>query len=122
MIPPKTPLVRALRYLHLQWKRLALFLDDGHVELTNNRRERELRRLVLGRKNWLFPWEDAGGERTANILTILGTCIALGVDPRADLHRVVELILGGWKHSRLRDLLPDRIVQMHPELAIDHDV
>jgi len=45
--PPKTPLGRALGYLHRQWHRLILFLEDG--ELTNNRRERELRKLVLGR-------------------------------------------------------------------------
>lgn len=118
VIPPKTPLGQALGYVHRQWKRLVLFTGDGHVELTNNRRERELRRLVLGRKNWLFTWEDVGGERTANILTIIGTCIAHGVNPRAYLHRVVALVLGGWKHARLRELLPDRIVQMHPELAI----
>jgi hypothetical protein len=52
VVPPKTPLGRALGYLHRQWHRLILFLDDGHIELTNNRRERELRRLVLGRRNW----------------------------------------------------------------------
>lgn len=120
VIPPKTPLGRALGYLHRQWRRLVLFLDDGHVELTNNRRERELRRLVLGRKNWLFAWEDLGGERAAHILTIVGTCIAHGVNPRAYLHRVVELILGGWKHARLRELLPDQLVQTHPELAMSH--
>lgn len=121
VIPPKTPLGKALGYLHRQWKRLVLFVDDGHVELTNNRRERELRRLVLGRRNWLFTWEDAGGERTANILTIIGTCIAHGVNPRAYLHRVVKSILDGWKHSRLRELLPDRIVQQHPELSMNRD-
>lgn len=121
VIPPKTPLGKALGYLHRQWKRLVLFLDDGHVELTNNRRERELRRLVLGRRNWLFTWEDAGGERTASILTIIGTCIAHGVDPRAYLHRVVQMILGGWKQSSLRELLPDRIVQRHPELSMNGD-
>lgn len=119
VIPPKTPLGRALGYLHKQWKRLVLFVDDGHVELTNNRRERELRRLVLGRKNWLFTWQDVGGERTANILTIIGTCIAHGIDPRAYLHRVVKLILDGWKQSRLRELLPDRIAQQHPELSMN---
>jgi hypothetical protein len=27
----------------------AALLDDGNIEATNNRRERELRRLVLGR-------------------------------------------------------------------------
>jgi transposase len=50
LIPPQTPLGRALGYLDRQWHRLILFLDDGNIELTNNRRERELRRLVLGRR------------------------------------------------------------------------
>src|SRR5260221_1185491 len=54
LIPPKTPLGRALGYLHRQWLRLTLFLEDGNIELTNNRRERDLRRLFLGRKNCLF--------------------------------------------------------------------
>jgi transposase len=118
VIPPKTPLGRALGYLHRQWPRLVLFLEDGNIELTNNRRERELRRLVIGRKNWLFAWDDVGGERTATILTILATAIAHEIDPRAYLHRVVQLLLGAWPQSRLRDLLPDRIVALHPELRI----
>lgn len=118
LIPPKTPLGRGLGYLHRQWKRLVLFLDDGNIELTNNRREQELRRLVLGRKNWLFTWEDLGGERTASILTIIGTCIAHDLNPRAYLHLVTRLIVEGWPQSRLRDLLPDRIVEDHPELAV----
>jgi transposase len=36
--PPKTPLGQALGYLDRQWQRLLLFLDDGNIELTNNRR------------------------------------------------------------------------------------
>lgn len=36
LVPPKTPLGKALGYLHRQWKRLILFLDDGNIELTNN--------------------------------------------------------------------------------------
>ena len=70
IVPPKTPLGRALGYLHRQWKRLELFLENGNIEATNNRRERELRRLILGRKNWLFTWLDEGGKRTATILSI----------------------------------------------------
>jgi transposase len=48
--PPRTPLGEALGYLDRQWKRLVLFLTDGQIELTNNRVERELRKLVLGRR------------------------------------------------------------------------
>ena len=115
-IAPKTPLGQALGYLHRQWARLSLFLEDGRIELTNNAVEREIRKLVLGRKNWLFTWEDQGGERTATILTIIGTCVAQGVNPRAYLHLVTKLLLDGWPQSRLRDLLPDMILREHPQL------
>jgi hypothetical protein len=118
LIPPRTPLGQALRYLHRQWKRLTLFLEDGNLELTNNRRERELRRLILGRKNWLFTWLDEGGERTAAVLTIIATCIAHDVNPRAYLHLVTKLIVNGWPQSKLRQLLPDRILASHAELYV----
>jgi hypothetical protein len=118
MAPPKTPLGRALGYLHRQWHRLVLFLEDGNIELTNNRRERELRRLVLGRRNWLFTWLDLGAERTADILSVVGTCIAHDVNPRAYLHLVAKLIVHGWPQSKLRDLLPDRMLSTHPELFV----
>jgi transposase len=118
LIPPKTPLGCALGYLHRQWQRLTLFLEDGNIELTNNRRERELRRLILGRKNWLFTWLDDGGERTAAILSIIATCIAHDINPRAYLHLVTRLIVQGWPNKKLRDLLPDRMLAAHPELYV----
>src|SRR5262249_40606421 len=111
--PPRTPLGAALGYLNRQWQRLLLFLGDGNLELTNNRVERELRKLVLGRRNWLFTWEDLGGERTAAVLSIVGTCVAHGVNPRAYLHLVTNLIVHRWPQARLRDLLPDRIGVSH---------
>ena len=93
-------------------------MDDGNIEATNNRRERELRRLILGRKNWLFTWLDLGGKRTAAILSIIATCIAHDVNPRAYLHLVTKLIVHGWPQAKLRDLLPDRILAAHPDLYI----
>jgi hypothetical protein len=117
-VPPRTPLGAALGYLHRQWPRLLLFLSDGNIELTNNRVERELRKLVLGRRNWLFAWEDLGGERTAHILTIVGTCVAHGINPRAYLHLVTNLIINGWPQAKLRDLLPDRLAVAYPDLVV----
>lgn len=116
--PPKTPLGRGVGYLDRQWSRLRLFLEDGNIEATNNRRERELRRLVLGRRNWLFTWLDEGGERTGHILSIIATCIAHDINPRAYLHRVVHCIVQGWPDAQLRDLLPDRMLAAHPELYV----
>jgi transposase len=117
-VPPKTPLGAALGYLHRQWKRLVLFLRDGNVELTNNRVERELRKLVLGRRNWLFTWEDLGGERTASVLTIVATCVSYGVNPRAYLHLVTALIINRWPQAKLRQLLPDCLAIAHPDLLL----
>ena len=118
VIPPKTPLGQAIGYLHRQWKRLVLFLTDGRLELTNNRLERELRALVLGRKNWLFAYGDLGGKRTATILTVIGTCIAHRINPRAYLHAVAKLIVNGFPSARVRELLPDRIALLLPELRL----
>jgi transposase len=117
-IAPKTPLGQALGYLHRQWSRLVLFLGDGRIELTNNRVERELRALVLGRKNWLFATGDLGGKRTATILTLIGTCVAQRVNPRAYLHVVTKLLVHGWPMARRRELLPDRLADRHPELRL----
>jgi len=96
-------------------------LGNGNVELTNNRVERELRKLVRGRRNWLFTWEDLGGERTAQILTIVGTCVAHGINPRAYLHLVAKMLVYGWPQPRRRELLPDRLNVKHPELLLRDD-
>ena len=92
--------------------------SDGNIELTNNRVERELRKLVLGRRNWLFAWEDLGGERTAAILTIIASCVSYGVNPRAYLHLATKLILNGWPQAKLRELLPDRLAIAHTDLLL----
>jgi hypothetical protein len=49
-------------------------------------------------------------------LTIIGTCVAHDVNPRAYLHLVTRLLVRGWPKSQIRELLPDRIVAAHPEL------
>jgi len=52
--PPKSPLGVAIGYTLGQWAELGVFLDDARVPLDNNASERSLRRIALGRKNYLF--------------------------------------------------------------------
>jgi hypothetical protein len=66
----------------------------------------------------MFTWLDLGGERTGRILSIVGTCIAHDVNPRAYLHLVTKLLVQGWPQARLRELLPDRMLAAHPELLV----
>jgi transposase len=104
--PPKSPLGKALYYAAHQWTPLTRFLEDGRLELHNNACERALRRIAVGRSNWLFAGSDAGGERAAVIYTVLGTCRLRGIDPCAWLRDVLEKLASGWKQARIAELLP----------------
>ena len=43
--------------------RVTRYREDGDLAIDNNAAERALRRVVTGRKNWLFCGSDAGGTR-----------------------------------------------------------
>ncbi len=72
--------------------------------------------LGVGRRSWLFVWEDDGGERTANILTIVATCVSHGLNPREYLLVVTNALLAGAEG--IDALLSDRIAAAHPELVV----
>jgi IS66 C-terminal element len=61
--------------------------------------------IVLGRKNYLFAGSDAGGERAANIYSLIGTCLLNGIEPYRYLREVLERIP---EHpiNRIEELLP----------------
>jgi transposase len=105
-VPPKSPLGKALTYATNQWRPLTRFLEDGRLEIHNNACERALRRIAVGRNNWLFAGSDAGAERAAVIYTVVGTCRLHDVDPFAWLKDVLEKIASGWKQSEIAGLLP----------------
>jgi transposase len=105
---PKSPLGKALHYAANQWTALTRCLTDGRLEIHNNACERALRRIAVGRNNWLFAGSDAGAERAAVIYTVLGTCRLHGIDPWAWLRDVLEKLAAGWKQSQIAALLPAR--------------
>lgn len=61
--------------------------------------------MAVGRNNWLFAGSDAGGERTANILTLIETAKLNGLEPEHYLASVIERI-GSTSPSKAFDLLP----------------
>lgn len=104
--PPKSPLGKALTYAVNQWKPLGRFLEDGRLAIHNNACERALRKIAVGRNNWLFAGSDEGAERAAVLYTVFGTCRLRGVDPFAWLRDVLEKLAAGWKQSAIEALLP----------------
>jgi hypothetical protein len=91
-ISAKSELAGAIRYALPRWAALVRYRDDGALEIDNNAAERALRTLALGRKNYLFFGSDAGGDRAANLYTLIGTAKLNGIDPEAYLRFVIERI------------------------------
>src|SRR5512132_1122871 len=104
-LPPKGGLAQAIRYSLSNWPALTRYLDDGRLEIDNNRAENTLRGVALGRKNWLFAGSDSGGERAAVVYSLIETCKLNGVDPEAYLRDVLGRI-ADHKINRIDELLP----------------
>jgi len=78
---PKSALGKALHYLLEQWPYLVRYLEDGRLELSNNRAERSIKPFVMGRKNFLFANTPAGAQSSAVIYSTIETAKESGLDP-----------------------------------------
>jgi hypothetical protein len=114
---PKSKLGQAVSYMRNNWTALKRFLSDGRLPLDNNDAERDLRRVAVGRRNWLFVGSEEGGERTAIILTIVASAHRHDLDVWAYLRDVLERLAKG--EDDLEELLPDVWKTQHPEHVRD---
>lgn len=104
---PKSPLGKASSYALNQWTRLKHFLDDPRVPLDNGAIEREIRRLAIGRNNWMFLGSAAGGKAAATYLTLIASAKRAGLDVRKYLLDVFNRVLD-HSTSHLDELLPGK--------------
>lgn len=74
-----SPLGKAIKYTLGQWVKLIRYVDDGHLSIDNNRAERAIKSLVIGRKNWLFANNPHGAEASALLYSIIETAKANGL-------------------------------------------
>jgi hypothetical protein len=73
----------------------------------NNAAERALRRIGIGRKNWLFAGHDIAAQRTATLYSLIASAERHGIDPQAYLGGVLARI-PSMPVSQLDKLLPER--------------
>jgi transposase len=74
-----SPLSKAIKYTLGQWPKLIRYIDDGHLSIDNNRAERAIKSLVIGRKNWLFSTNPNGADASAMLYSIVETAKANGL-------------------------------------------
>ncbi len=82
---PKSALGQAVSHCLNQWSKLTAFLEDGHLELDNNRSERSLKRFVIGQKNFLFANTPRGARASAVANSLVETAKENGLNPTAYL-------------------------------------
>ena len=104
---PKSPTAEALGYALNNWTALVRYTEAGYLAIDNNAAEREMKRIAIGRKNWLFVGSPQGGRTAAVLMTFASTCRRLNVEPWAYLQDVLTR-LPTTPTERLSELAPDR--------------
>lgn len=104
---PKHPMAEAIKYALGHWEELNVFLADGAVPIDNNVSEREMKRVILNRKNSLFVGNERGGRTAAILASLTSTCRRHDVDPQLYLTQLL-INLPVMRIADLPAWLPDR--------------
>ena len=104
---PKHPMAEAVNYALGQWAELNVFCSDGAVSIDNNVSEREMKRVVLNRKNSLFVGNPRGGRTAAILASLTSTCRRHDIDPQLYLTQLLTN-LSQVRKSELPNWLPDQ--------------
>lgn len=103
---PRSPMAEAITYALNQWEALVVYTTCGFLSIDNNASERALKRVALGRKNWLFAGNDEAAASHAKLWSLIASCQRHELDPQ----RYLTSVLAKIHQTPLDDLpqfLPD---------------
>jgi hypothetical protein len=103
---PKGPLGKAVKYTLNNWDALCRFTQDGELTPDNNKSERALRPIAVGRKNWMFAGSYEGGRRAAILCSLIASCKQHDVNPVEYLTDVLNKVCSS-ACTDVDSLLPD---------------
>lgn len=90
---PRSGLGKAITYLLGHWPGLTRFLEDPRIPLDNNLAERELRGVVIGRKNHYGSRSKRGTEVAAILYSLTESAKLVGAEPRSYLLKATRAAL-----------------------------
>jgi transposase len=96
----------AITYTLNQWEALCIYTTQGFLNIDNNAAERALRRIGIGRKNWLFAGHDVAAQRAATLYSLVASAERHGVDPQRYLTSVLAQI-AATPVNQMGRFLPD---------------
>lgn len=107
IVLPRSPMGEAITYVLNQWDALCRYTEQGYLNIDNNAAERALKRVAIGRKNWLFAGHDDAGRSHATLYTLIASAQRHGIDPHAYLRSVLAKI-ATTPISQLDQFLPEK--------------
>lgn len=106
VVLPRSPMGAAFTYVLNQWEALNAYVREGFLNIDNNAAERALKRVAIGRKNWMFAGNDAAGGTAARLWSLIASAERHGLDPQGYLTSVLAQ-LPALPADELGRLLPD---------------
>jgi hypothetical protein len=90
--------------------KLKRYVDDGRYPIDNNACENAIRPFCVGRRNWLFSDTVAGANASANLYSLLQTCLVNGIDGYRYLTALLTALPKAITVEDYGALLPWRLV------------
>jgi transposase len=90
------PCKKVLESLIRHWHGLITFLKNSQVPMDNNTAERELRRSVVGRKNYYGSGSIKNAQLSAAMFTIVHTLLIWNINPQIWLQRFFDHMGKHW--------------------------
>jgi transposase len=106
IVLPRSPLAGAIGYALNQWQALQAYTTQGYLAIDNNASERALKRVAIGRKNWLFAGHDEAAASHARLWSLIASCERHQIDPQRYLTCVLAKI-SQTPAAELNQFLPD---------------
>ena len=104
---PKSEVARAVGYMLGRPDSFRRYLHDPNLRMDNNAAERGLRKLTVGRKNWLFVGSLDAGNSMAVLLSLVQTARALNLNVHDYLTDLFQHLLD-HPANQIDDFLPDQ--------------
>lgn len=107
---PRSPIAQAIGYALNQWPALIVYTTDARLSIDNNVSERALRRVAVGRKNWMFAGHDESAQAQAVLWSLIASAQRHEIDVQLYLRSVLAhlpVIDGESAANELQNYLPD---------------
>jgi len=106
IVLPRSEMGQAIGYAQNQWDALGVYATQGFLNIDNNAAERALKRVAIGRKNWLFAGHDQAAGHHATLWSLIASAERHGLDPQRYLTSVLAKLPFTPAHE-LDQFLPD---------------